>query len=212
MKKIYLVRYFILSMLSVVMLSACGTMSDGRPMMQSTADLQNDEIAVVGRIELVPPLTAKEQDLKTLTSDRFRGKAVAILSDKLMDMNNLPLSAGNDAIMAKLGSVFFARMQKRSEYIYSGSYILAKSTATASGYMGQDVTIHVGQINLPGGFQYDVKPGDRAIYIGTLRYYRNSHDDITSVKYIDDYKRVNKEFKARFGQHLELQDVRPKKM
>lgn len=211
MRKIHIVRYLIILVLPAVMLDACGTMANGRPMMQSAADLKNNEIAVVGRIELVPPLTAQEQDLKTLTSERFRGKAVAVLSDKPMDMNNLPVGVGSDAIMAKLGETFFARMPKQSEYIYSGSFILAGSTATTSGYMGEDTTIHVVHINLPGGLKYDVSPGDRAIYIGTLRYYRNSHDVITRVRYIDDYRRVNREFRAKFGQ-LRLHDVRPKKM
>jgi len=212
MKQIYHVRHFILLLLSAVALSACGTMSNGRPQMQSASDLQNDEIAVVGRIELVPPLTAEEQALQTGTSERFRGKAVAVFSDKLMDMNDLPMDVGNDALMAELGKNFFARMQKRSEYVYSGSFILARSTATTSGYMGRDVTIHVGHINLPGGFKYDVNPDDRAIYIGTIRYYRNSHNAITKVEHIDDYQIVNGEFLKRFGKQLKLRDVYPKKM
>lgn len=199
-------------LLSALVLNACGTISSGRPQLQNASELQSNEVAIVGRIELVPPLSAEEQELQTGTSERFRGKAVAVFSDKLMDLDDLPMGIGNDAVMAKLGKDFFARMQKRNEYIYSGSFILARSAVTSSGYMGQNATIHMDQINLPGGLKYAVKPGDRAIYVGTLRYYRDDFNSITKVKYIDDYKRVSKTFAARFGKGIKLRDVKPQKM
>lgn len=199
-------------LLAAFLLNACGTISGGRPQLQSASELQNNEIAIVGRIELVPPLSADEQELQTGTSERFRGKAVAVFSDQLMDLDDLPISIGNDAVMAKLGQDFFARMQKRDEYIYSGSFILARSAVSSSGYMGQNATIHMGQINLPGGMTYTVKPGDRAIYIGTLRYYRDDFNSITKVKYIDDYKRAHKALVAKFGNGIKLRDVKPQKM
>lgn len=211
MKQFNILRTLILPLLLTFMLSACGSMYSGRPMMQSAAELQKDEIAVVGVIELVPPLTAEEQDLQTATSDRYAGKAVVVLAEKPLDLNDLPVSAGNDSVMADLGKVFFARMSKHGEYVYSGSFILTRSTATTSGYMGKDVTIHMGQLNLPGGLRYDVKPGDSAIYIGSFRYHRDKNNAITKVEHIDDYKRVNAEFVAKFGRDFKLIDVRPKK-
>jgi hypothetical protein len=212
MKQFNILRTLILPLLLTSMLSACGSMHSGRPMMQSAAELQKDEIAVVGLIELVPPLTAEEQDLQTATSDRFAGKAVVVLAEKRLDLNDLPISAGNDSVMADLGKVFFARMSKHGEYVYSGSFILTRSSATTSGYMGKDVTIHRGQLNLPGGLMYDVKPGDRAIYIGSFRYHRNKNNAIVKIEHIDDYKRVNAEFVAKFGRGFKLTDVKPKKV
>ena len=55
------------------------------------------------------------------------------------------------------------------------------------------------KVFFPGGLKVSVKPGDKAVYIGTVQYHRNEFFDITKVAIVDDYERANTEFKKKFG-------------
>lgn len=167
---------------------------------------------MVGPVELVPPLTPAEQNLKTGTSERFRNKAAGIFSNRQFDLNNLPISIGNHAIMAEMGKEFFARQPRNDEIIYSGSFVLMNSTASQSGYMGRNVSVDMRRMNLPGGLKFQVKPDDRAVYIGTIRYHRDDFNSITKIEMINDYQRVNEAFKARFGNGINLRHIKPQRI
>ena len=200
-------------LLLVSLLGACGSMYSGKPHLNSSSELQANEIVLVGRIELVPPLSPEEQELKTLTSDRFQGKAAGLFSDQAFDLDNLGMTASTHAILLELGEEFYARQPKTSEIIYSGSVIITRSAVAGyGGYQGRDVTIDHRQLNLPGGIKYTVKPDDRAVYVGTIRYHRDDYNAITKIEVIDDYQRVNKEFTDKFGTGLKLRHAKPEKM
>lgn len=210
--KMNALRYLTL-LLAGLVLAGCGTMYSGKPHLNALNELQANELILVGRIELVPPLSPEEQELKTLTSDRFQGRVVALFSEQAFeDLNDLPMSASSQAILVDLGKEFYTRQPKSSTMIYSGSYILVRSAMYAGGYMGRDVTIDHAQLNMPGGLKYTLKPDDRAVYVGTLRYHRDDYNAITKVEVINDYKRVNKEFTAKFGNGIKLRSVQPEKM
>ena len=51
----------------------------------------------------------------------------------------------------------------------------------------------------PGGFQVAIKPGDRAVYIGTLRYQRDEFWEIQRITVLDEYAKANAEYQAKFG-------------
>lgn len=199
-------------LLAILTVSGCGTMYSGKPHLNVASDLQANEIVMVGRIELVPPLSAEEQELKTITSDRFQGRASGLFSERAFDLNNLPMTASTHAVLLELGTEFYARQPKSNEIIYSGSVVLMRSAAHYGGYMGRNVTIDHRQLNLPGGIKYTVKPDDRAVYIGTIRYYRDDYNAITRVEFINNFNKVNKEFVTRYGSGLKLRYVKPEKM
>lgn len=201
-----------IALLTVIVISGCGTMYSGKPHLNAASDLQANEVVLVGRIELVPPLSVEEQELKTVTSDRFQGRASSLFSERAFDLNNLPMTASTHAILLDMGTEFYARQPKSNEIIYSGSVVLMRSAAHYGGYMGRNVTIDHRQLNLPGGIKYILKPDDRAVYIGTIRYYRDDYNAITKVELINDSKRVNEEFVARFGSGLKLRYVKPEMM
>ncbi|HET8759643.1 MAG TPA: hypothetical protein VFN94_01150, partial [Nitrospiria bacterium] len=52
---------------------------------------------------------------------------------------------------------------------------------------------------LPGGLKVDVKPGDKAVYMGTIRYHRNEFMDITKVEIKDNFGTESAAFKKKFG-------------
>ena len=56
----------------------------------------------------------------------------------------------------------------------------------------------------PGGLRVALKEGDRAVYIGTLRYHRNEFFDITDVAVVDDYAAANAEYMKKFGNGVSL--------
>ncbi len=67
-------------------------------------------------------------------------------------------------------------------------------------------------MQLPGGLQYALKPDDRAVYIGTLRYYRDDYNTITKVEIVNDYARAKRAFYAKFGTSFKLRAVMPTRM
>jgi hypothetical protein len=56
----------------------------------------------------------------------------------------------------------------------------------------------------PGGLKISLKPGDKAVYVGTVQYHRNEFFVVTKVAIVDDYDRANAEFKKKFGTKFPL--------
>jgi hypothetical protein len=50
-----------------------------------------------------------------------------------------------------------------------------------------------------GGLKVSLKPGEKAVCIGTVRYNHNEFLEITKASIVDDYERANAEFKKKFG-------------
>ena len=44
-----------------------------------------------------------------------------------------------------------------------------------------------GQVFLPGKLKFKLRDGDRAVYIGTMRYHRDVYNGITKVELINEY-------------------------
>jgi hypothetical protein len=53
-------------------------------------------------------------------------------------------------------------------------------------------------------FRVDIRPGDRAVYIGTIQYYRDEFFSTEKVVVKDDYAAANAEFQRRFGRGVTL--------
>lgn len=53
----------------------------------------------------------------------------------------------------------------------------------------------VQRVYFRGGFQVALKPGDRAVYIGTVRYHRDEFFEVTRVTVADDYREASAEFR-----------------
>jgi hypothetical protein len=60
------------------------------------------------------------------------------------------------------------------------------------------------RVYFPGGLHVAVKPGDRGVYIGTLRYHRDEFFEITRVTVVDDYREASAEFAGKFGRGAAL--------
>jgi hypothetical protein len=59
---------------------------------------------------------------------------------------------------------------------------------------------------------YKLRPGDKAVYVGTIRYQRNEYNAITKVSYINDYANANAMFrKAIQNPGIQLRVAEPAK-
>lgn len=186
-------------------LSLCSYVAFSKTL-KSINSLDEDEIVLVGRIELVPPLEEFEQNLKTIGSKRYKNAAMFVIGERPVDVQNPGLRDGKYADGVKFGEDFYLRRKKSDTLIYSGSIVLTQSALVGHGHRA---SVDVGRLILPGGLKYEVQPSDRAIYIGTLRYHRDDYNAITKVDLLDEFDKAKKAFIAQHGTSVKLRRVKP---
>lgn len=69
---------------------------------------------------------------------------------------------------------------------------------------GQYGPRYPGPAPLHGAFKVDIRPGDKAVHIGTVQYFRDEFFDTTKVVVKDNYAKANAEFRQKFGQQFTL--------
>jgi len=181
-----------LATLGVLGLAAC-VVPAARDPVDSFSSVGNDETVVVGRVEIVPPLRKGEQKIKTLNSGSFENKVFLIADEQPRAFTKEPvLSDYRGRIEATLGENFFVRSKGQPFYILGGMMYLDVG--------GREMN----QAYFPGGLRVPVKSGDKAVYVGTIRYHRNEFWEITKVTIVDDYDGANAEFKKKFGTRYSL--------
>ncbi len=166
--------------------------------LKSLKSLAEDEIVLVGRVELLPPLEDFEQNLKTIGSKRYKNVASFIIGERTVDLENPKLRDNKYADGVQLGQDFYIRRKRNDTFFYSGSMILTSSVM--GGVMDR--------IILPGGLKYAIRASDKAVYIGTFRYHRDDYNAITKVDLLNDFEKANKAFIQRFGNGVKLRPRR----
>lgn len=186
-------------------LSLCSYVAFSKTL-KSIKSLGEDEIVLVGRIELVPPLEEFEQNLKTIGSKRYKNAAMFVIGERPVDVQNPGLRDGKYADGVKFGEDFYLRRKRSDALIYSGSIILTQSALAGH---GRRASVDVERLILPGGLKYEVQPTDRAIYIGTLRYHRDDYNTITKVDLLDEFDKAKKAFIEQHGTTVKLRRIKP---
>ncbi len=184
--------------LAAVLLSACVPTSRIQPV-EKLADLPAGEVIVVGRIELDPPLKPGEQKLSPSYAE-YERLALVILGEDLREIDRPALGDMRERINATFGTHFFVNHPARPFYILKSWVVMRAEIRVVSPNARTDD----GVAPLQGIFRVDVKPGDRAVYIGTIRYHRDEFFGTTRVLVRDDYASANAEFQRRFGRELTL--------
>jgi len=67
----------------------------------------------------------------------------------------------------------------------------------------QSVMDHT-ELLFPGPIEFDIRPGDRAIYVGTLRLHRDEFHEVTRAEVHDHFSAAHAEFTRKFGAGLAL--------
>jgi len=174
------------SLLLLGALSAC--VGAAREPVDSLSGLGGDETLVVGRIEIVPPLRKDEQKLKGLGTGNFENKVFLLADEHYRVLTEEPVMADYAGrIEAILGKNFFVRSNSKPFFILGGMMYLDLG--------GREMN----RAYFPGGLKASLKPGDKAVYVGTVQYHRNEFFEVTKAAIVDDYDRTNAEFKKKFG-------------
>jgi hypothetical protein len=169
-------------------LALAGCAPAPRAALTSLDSLGRDEAVIVGRVELVPPLRKGEQKIRGMVVGDFENRLYLMIDEKLRPLREDPALADYAGrIEASIGTTFFVRSRSAPFYILGGVLFLEIGGSS------------VQRVYFPGGFQVALKPGDRAVYIGTVRYHRDEFFEVTCVTVADDYREASAEFASRFG-------------
>jgi hypothetical protein len=161
----------------------------------SARDVGADAVMVVGKIEIVPPITPDEQQYRAgwdvFNSKRhFIGRAILFTADTPQYRDR----TGN-VLNPPLEETFFVKLPKAHRYVVKGSVTMALVSQGASARSGYDQT----ELLFPVPLELDVRSGDKAIYIGTLRLHRDEFHEVTKAELRDDYAGAMKEFRKRYA-------------
>jgi hypothetical protein len=185
----------------------CGLLVAGcatpRKAVDSMADVGANEAVLVGRIEMVPPLQRGEQRLEGLFVSDMRNRAYFLTDDHWREVQGeASFSDYRGYVGEEFGKTFAIAVPSQPLYLLKGIMYLH--------FTGNRWE----QAWLPGGLRVDLQRGDKAVYMGTIRYHRNEFMDITKVEIVDEFNREQADFAKKFGPGTVLRKklARPAKM
>jgi len=174
-----------------IVVAGCVSVSED---VTSARDVGGDDVMLVGKIELVPPLKPDEQQyraLDPLNSKRyFMGRAILFTADKPEYRDRT-----GHALNPPLEQTFFVKLPKAHRYVVKGSVTMSFASNGASARSGFDQT----ELLFPVPIELDVRPGDKAVYVGTLRLHRDEFHEVTKAELRDEYTAAMKEYRKRFA-------------
>jgi len=198
-------RHTLLAAGITLLASACVPSSSIKPV-NSLAELADGDVLIVGRVELDPPLAKDEQDLGD-SYEEYRNAVMLITDDKLRDASELAYGDLSSRIDAPFGETFFVSHAAEPFYILKGWVVMRAKVEV----IGPGESYTSGNAPLSGIFRVDVRPDDKAVYIGTIRYHRDDFFGTEKVVIRDDFNAAHAEFRHRFGNEISLRKalVRP---
>jgi hypothetical protein len=175
----------ILALLSCLMLQAC-TLPRSLP---AATDLKpgESEVVVIGKIELVPPLNPKFEQ-KTHWN---------VIGDKRI-LGRVHVATGGEYKPVKASTMELADLQHVLDVEWGVPFMVKapRRRTFFNGGLTQLDVVNEDKLWFPGGYYFDVPKGAAAVYIGTLRYFRDDFNSITRVDVIDERKDVTSVLKA----------------
>jgi hypothetical protein len=147
----------------------------------ATLDAGADEVVVIGKIELVPPLDPKFEQRShwnVVGEKRLLGRVWMATGAEYRPITTSQLEGAEfqRSLEAQWGVPFMVRSARGRTYLNGG--------VTHLDVLRQE------RLWFPGGWYFDVPPGARAVYVGTLRYHRNDFNAITRVEVLDERRDV----------------------
>ncbi|MDH5471978.1 MAG: hypothetical protein OEY87_07800 [Gammaproteobacteria bacterium] len=168
----------------------------------SFKNVTKDEIVIVGTIELTPKLQKDEQQLNPSGVIDLFGYGDMNKNRAMIQFNNQPKESDYKVVInPELDKPFFFKVSRDMKYLVEGSVLIEFSRYG-----------NTGKIWLPTWFKVDIRPDDKAIYIGKIKYTRDDFNSITNIELIDDFKNANALFRKKFGKGIKLRKSLVKKI
>lgn len=189
-------------LLAVAILSqGCSIGGKFLPEAGSLNSLKKDEVVIVGTIEIKPKLDKEEQELDPKGVWDVMDYGGKNKNRSMITFNSKPVSSGYKFVINPvLGKVFFFKVPRNLKYIVDGQIL------TVFSRFGSE------KIILPTGFKINIKPTDKAVYIGKIRYIRDDFNSITRVQLKDEYRKASRVFRKKFGKKYKLRKSLIKKL
>jgi len=181
-----------------LLLASCVPTSGIKPV-ETLAAVPAGHTMLVGRVELHPALKPGEQKLGDSYKE-FENEALLIVDDELRPVPEFKRGDLGERIDAPFDRVFFVELPAEPFYILKGWVVMdAQIKVVGPGEPPSDPAAP-----LEGAFRVDIRPGDRAVYIGTIQYYRDEFFSTLKVVVKDDYAAADAEFQRKFGKGVSL--------
>lgn len=180
------------------LLAACVPTSGIKPVDELSA-VPAGHTVLVGRVELHPALKPGEQKLGDSYKE-FADEALLIVDDELRPVPEFSRGDLGERIDAPFDRLFFVELPAEPAYILKGWVVMDAQVEV----VGPNEPPPDPAAPLEGAFKLDLKPGDRAVYIGTIQYYRDEFFSTQKVVVKDDYAAANQEFQRKFGKGVAL--------
>jgi hypothetical protein len=126
----------------------------------------------------------------------FIGLAVMFMSDKPEYREHT-----DQALNPPLEQTYFVKVPRSKRFVVKGSVTMSFALRVVS--RRQAVTEQT-ELLFPVPIELDLRPSDKAIYIGTLRLHRDEFHEVTRAEVRDDFAHANAEFKRKFGTDARL--------
>ena len=177
--------------LAALVLAGCVSVSED---VTTLGEVGTDAVLVVGKIEIVPPIKPEEQSFKALdpfnTKRHFLGRAILFMADKPKYQDRT-----DTALNPPLQQTYFVTLPRDKRFMVRGSVTMAFALRTVS--RRQAVTDQT-ELMLPAPLALDIRPGDKAVYVGTLQLHRDEFHEVTRAEVRDEYAKAVAEYRAKF--------------
>jgi hypothetical protein len=192
--------------LAALLAAGCGTVYR-EP--KNAGELAPSSVVLVGRIELVPPLKTGEQDLKMGTFDPMDAKG-ALTNRAVLYLSDSPSTKREptmEALNPELEKTYFFSVPKDRRHMVHGMVLMQHRVTSTN---RRQVSTESNELLIPAPLEFDIRPGDRAIYVGTWRLHRDEFNEVTRAQLLDQYSTAAAEFRKRFGPEVPLRKALPR--
>jgi hypothetical protein len=177
--------------LAAMALAGCVSVSES---LDSVGEVGPDALVVVGRIEIVPPIKPEEQSFKALdpfnTKRHHIGRAILFMAAQPQYREYT-----DNALNPPLEQTYFVKLPRENRYMVKGAVTMAFALRTVS---RRQAVAEQTELLFPAPLELDIRPGDKAIYVGTLRLHRDEFHEVTRAEIRDDYAGALAEYRAKF--------------
>jgi hypothetical protein len=169
-----------------------------------------DHVAVLGRIDLIPPIEADEQQIRPGALDLFgheeklRNRAALFLSEA--DVVRRERTA--NVLNPPLGDWFCIAVPRRLQVVSDAVVFMESSVRTIS---RRQATVDTTELLLPAPVRLGFEPTDNVVYIGNWTVWRDEFHSVTRFRVADASVEARRVLGGRFGIRQAMRTLVPRR-